>query len=279
MDKIHIQSNIKYETTDFYYHESDDVKISDDGHVAHSHKHYEIFQVLDGNITCIIDSKIYKMKKGDVALVRPLDFHVIQVEGDVYVRRVLEFTPNALMMEQTARDLLLHPFRSGRKKFNNYLPAPIIEGSNFNQLFQKISEHAKAEKDAIVDVQIALLLSSILLTLHTLTKNNDGDDDYKNNVCHMIINYINKNITKRITLSDMERELNLSKYYLSHEFSKQMGIPIAKFIIEKKMLYAEQLIESGVSPTEASDMVAYNYPNFYTNYKRIFGHSPKERKK
>lgn len=268
-----------YENESFYYHESDDIVVTEDGHVAHSHKHYEIFEVLDGYITCIIDSKVYKMKKGDVGLIRPLDFHVIQVEGDVYVRRVVEFTPSALMMEQSACDVLLHPFRTGRKKFNNFLPSHLVAQSSFDSLMSEMSRVVKSPDDGMKEVKLAVILANVLLSLHTLTWDNDGEDDYKNNVCHMIINYINKNITKRITLSDMEKALNLSKYYLSHEFSKQMGMPISKFIIEKKMLYAEQLIEAGATPTEASDAVAYNYPNFYTNYKRIFGHSPRERKK
>lgn len=279
MNTYNNDNKILYENADFYYHESDDIVQNVEGHVAHSHKHYEILQVLDGDITCIIDSKIYKMKKNDVALIRPLDFHVIQVEGDVYVRRVIEFTPNALMMEQTARDVLLHPFRTSRKKFNNFVPSSVIENSNFNSLMSTISKVLLEVNDATKEVKLALQLSNILLTLHDLTDTDDTSDAYKNNVCHLIINYINRNITKRITLADMERELNLSKYYMSHEFSKQMGMTISNFIIEKKMLYAEQLIESGMSPTEASDVVSYNYPNFYTNYKRIFGHSPKDRKK
>ena len=276
MDTYGIKITNKYETQDFYYHESDDIQLSKDDHVAHSHKHYEILQVVKGNITCIIDSKIYNMSDGDVCLIRPLDFHIIKVHGDTYIRRVVEFTPQALMMIDSARDLLLHPFRSGRKKFNNYIPSNSLLQSNFNTIVNEIADESNNPTSDIQDVKLGILLSKLLLSLHPFSIEGANTDDYKNNVCHMIIDYINKHIGEKITLSDMEKELNLSKYYMSHEFSKQMGMTIAKFIIEKKMLYAEQLIESGMSPTEASDIVAYNYPNFYTNYKKVFGKSPKQ---
>lgn len=269
-------NNKQYTTDDFYYHESDDVTVSEEGHVAHSHKHYEVMQVLKGDITCIIDSKIYKLKSGDVCLIRPNDFHIIQVDGKIYERRVVEFYPSALQMSQSAQDVLLHPFRTGRKKFNNFVPESVITNTPFNEIFDDISHQINYPNDETCAVRVALLLSNLLLSLHNIVDNSDADDYYKDNVCHTVINYINKNITKRITLSDMEKALNLSKYYLSHQFSKQMGMTISEFIIEKKMLYAEQLIESGIPPTEVANVVAYNYPNFYTNYKKIFGHSPKE---
>lgn len=247
--------------------------------ISHSHKHYELLQLLDGDTSLIIEGKIYRLTAGDVALIRPNDFHILKINDPVYFRRVLEFYPDCLKMQPAATEWLLKPFSSEEKHFNNYLPKTIIENSDFNALFNKIENtvNDKTLDKELRSVRISVLMAELLLCIHSLfLKNGEAPREYVHPVCREIISYIHKNIGKRILLTDMEKSLNLSRFYLSHEFKKHMGISIASYIVEKKILYAEKLIESGVSPTEASFAVAYNYPNFFSNYKKILHKTPKE---
>ena len=125
-------------------------------------------------------------------------------------------------------------------------------------------------------MSISVIMAEILLCLRELLPNNIPTKNHIPPICQDIINYIDKNINKRIFLTDIEKDLHLSRFYLSHEFKKHMGITISNYITEKKILYAEQLIESGESPTAASIAVAYDYPNFFTNYKKILHKTPKQ---
>lgn len=252
---------------------------TDEEFISHSHKHYELLQLLQGDTSLIIDGKIYRLTAGDVALIRPNDFHILKINDPVYFRRVLEFYPVCLNMQSAATEWLLKPFASGRKRFNNYLPKATIENSEFNAIFDKIERTVGDESldKELRSVHISVLMAELLLCIHSLfLENGEVPREYVHPVCQEVISYIHKNIGKRILLTDMEKALNLSRFYLSHEFKKHMGISIASYIIEKKILYAEQLIEAGASPTEASLAVAYNYPNFFVNYKKILHKTPKE---
>ncbi len=247
-------------------------------YVSHAHKHYELFQLLEGDISWIIDSKIYRLIPGDVILIRPNDFHILKIHGKVYARRVMEFQPTCLQMTQGASDWFLAPFHSEQKVFNNLIPKNLIDNSSFNVLFDKL-ETLITDTQTPTETRImtaSVLMAELLLCIRNLMTNNLLVKNYVSPICQSIINYINKNINKRILLSDMEKDLHLSRFYLSHEFKKHMGISISSYIIEKKIFYAEQLIESGISPTEASFAVAYDYPNFFVNYKKILHKTPKQ---
>ncbi len=54
--------------------------------------------------------------------------------------------------------------------------------------------------------------------------------------------YFDENFLNDETLSDACKKLNLDRYYLSHVFRRQTGMPPKKYLIEKRLEYAEQLL-------------------------------------
>lgn len=56
-----------------------------------------------------------------------------------------------------------------------------------------------------------------------------------------------------------------------------MNISVNNFIITKKIHYANKLIASGVSPSEAALKTGYNYyTTFFYNFKSVMGKTPSE---
>lgn len=48
-----------------------------------------------------------------------------------------------------------------------------------------------------------------------------------------------------------------------------------QYVRNKKVLYAQNLIKSGIRPTKAYTMAGFeDYTTFYRSYKLFFGHSP-----
>ncbi len=54
--------------------------------------------------------------------------------------------------------------------------------------------------------------------------------------------YFDENFLSDETLLDACKRLNLDRYYLTHIFRKQTGMPPKKYLIEKRLEYAEQLL-------------------------------------
>ena len=73
-------------------------KISEDlshnAYSMHTHNAYELIFFVDGDASHVIEDRKYKLKKGDLILIRPLSYHFIQIEGKAkYERYNILFDP------------------------------------------------------------------------------------------------------------------------------------------------------------------------------------------
>lgn len=100
-----------------------------------------------------------------------------------------------------------------------------------------------------------------------------------NEKVHQAMEYINENISGDLSVSAIAESLYVHPSYLMHLFKKETGYTIGKYISEKRLFYANQLIASGKNITEACYLSGYqNYGTFYHAYKSRYGSSPKGRK-
>lgn len=242
--------------------------------IRHSHHRYEIVEVFDGEANFTVNGRTFHGTPGDVVLIRRNDFHTITPYGDRYWRRVIEFEPSFLRTAPAVTDRLMQLFDQS-PDFNSFAPCEAVQNSLIAGLFDAI-ENAITRNESNVETSMIVYLTCLLVELGRVLHAHSDNLPTANPIVESTINYIDEHIGERIMLRDIQNALGFSGFHLSHTFPKFMGITISEYIIEKKMLYAEKLIEHGKTPTEAAAAVCYNYSNFYTNYKRILHKTPKE---
>ena len=120
-------------------------------------------------------------------------------------------------------------------------------------------------------------LSEILINMQNKSKVSDE----LIGVCHnpvvsKVIAYINENIKKNITLTDICNDLNFSRAHISNEFSRVMKIPVMTYIRYKKIIAAHQkILEGNVKINEVAYEYGFEeYSTFYRNYIKIIGKPP-----
>lgn len=271
---------INFHTQDllFFYHNATNTfsPAQSNPPYSHSHPHHEIIQLLEGNVDFLIEGKVYPLQAGDILLIRAGDYHTRKINSKIYKRRVIEFEELYLqLLTDTAKELLL-PYNTHNEDFYPLISAPIVNAYHLGSIFDKIEKTITNpnKTHSFIPIHIMSLLVEInnILVDKPIRTNN-----YTLQSITEIIKYIDEHISEKITLNDLEKTVNLSKYYISHLFKNTVGVTIANYIIERKIRYAEQLIRQGLSPTQASMMVGYyNYSNFYENYKKITRVSPKD---
>ena len=95
-----------------------------------------------------------------------------------------------------------------------------------------------------------------------------------------IINYIDYNLCKNITLDDLANYTSRSKSSVCHLFEEKMNISPKQYIIQKKLALANKLISDGTPPSVASIKVGYdNYSTFWRIYRKHFSSAPSKTKK
>ena len=84
-------------------------------------------------------------------------------------------------------------------------------------------------------------------------------------------------LTAALSIDMLAKQFFMSKYYLMHAFKDETGYTIGNYIATKRLLLARNLIEDGMSVTDACYACGYqNYSTFSRAYKKQFHSSAKE---
>lgn len=98
-----------------------------------------------------------------------------------------------------------------------------------------------------------------------------------NETVNGVVEYINRNYKKNITLREISEVFFINKDYISRIFKENMGITILKYINKVKIMNSLELIDQGYSLSEISNMVGYyEYNTFYRNFKTFTKLTPIE---
>ena len=100
---------------------------------------------------------------------------------------------------------------------------------------------------------------------------------HSNQTVDLLIDYIQKNLSKDLSIDTLSKELYLSPSYLMHQFKETTGTSLHAYITKKRLSYAIELIRNGVSATIASSQSGYqDYSTFLRNFRKIYHCTPTE---
>jgi transcriptional regulator GlxA family with amidase domain len=92
-----------------------------------------------------------------------------------------------------------------------------------------------------------------------------------------IVIYIEENLTKELSLQKLADEIELSKYQLIRSFRREEGTTPWKFLMEKRIEKAKELLEEGMSPGHAAvETGFYDQSHMNKVFRENTGKTPKE---
>ena len=243
----------------------------------HHHDFFEIYFLIAGDVTYLIDSKIVHVMPGDLLLISPRELHqvCIQPEMSAYERYVLWVDPAVIKRLSTEiSDLSL-----GLEQGHNQLRLSSQDRSRIQNLLECLHREADSS-DYGADLLRESLLTQLLVTVNRLASQQGSwmdEDSHTNQAVAQVVGYVNLHYGETITLDQLAEQFYVSKYHLSREFSHQMGISIYQYIQKKRLLIARQLLDQGKKPNEVYPLCGFNdYTCFYRAFKSEYGTSPRE---
>ena len=63
-----------------------------------------------------------------------------------------------------------------------------------------------------------------------------------------VLHYINEHYPDELSLDLLSAKFFISKYHLSHEFHRLVGTSVYRYIIQKRLVIAKQMLANGVAP-------------------------------
>ena len=268
----HRQSMQRKDFEVFHYKESNPDTVN-----IHHHDFYEIYFFLGGDVSYWVEGKTFKLDRGDLLLINPMELHhPITQPSSPYERVVLWIDRNYLASLCTPELDLTACFRTGNQNQINLLHPTVLERRRFEELFDLLNQEAYGSELGS-SFYAQSLLFQLMIVVNRMAQSGSMPVPILEppNLVSQITSYINRHYSEEISLDTLAKEFYVSKYYLSHEFSKQIGTSIYRYITLKRLTVAKELIADGKLAGEVYIHCGFhNYPTFYRAFKSEYGISP-----
>lgn len=240
----------------------------------HVHDDYEIYLFLEGDSRFVIEENSYDLESGDIIIIRKNQLHrVYHNSGKRYHRIVFNILPEFFLKECPEYH---EQFANPTNHIGNKIDAKTVRACGIYDAVMRIKKYS----DNFENKDSTIVKSIIIEMLHLInsTKSTSGTS-VGNSQLKQVIEYINKNYTSDISLSDIEKKFFISKYHLCHIFPSATGLTVYQYITKKRLAYARELIRVGSTISDAAENAGFNnYSSFYRAYIAEYGVTPKNDK-
>lgn len=234
------------------------------GFFKHAHTMYEILFFIDGDADYMVENRKYELKKGDILLIHPMNYHYLVLRSDrPYERIVINFEEHiadfdklGLLFDET--DLIR------------------TNAAFFTDWYERVDSFARS----LPDEDLKKLITHMLVELLYLVQSHRNETEPVPEIgvsplVNKALKLIDENLAGEISVEHLATELFVSKSHLQHTFTQEMGISPKRYAQNKRLLRAQNLLRTGEKATRIFDKVGYtDYSSFYRAYKKLFGVSP-----
>lgn len=240
-----------------------------DYRVPHLHREVELVLYYGGKTEAYADSVAYSLLPGDIFITFPNQIHKYETHAteEFYLMIVKpELIPELLDVFQMSAP-----------------SSSVIRGMANEPLVRMLAERIellwrdRRGKGPYFRQQIhgyLLALFSEIISRMAVNSIPVADSD----TLRTIVSYCSRNFSSNLSLSVLEENLHLNKYYISHLFSGRLGLRFNDYVNSLRVSEAcRYLLNSTHSITEISDLVGFNTPRTFNRaFLRQIGTTPSE---
>ena len=257
-----------------------DVSFSNAKVSLHSHNFYEILYCTN---TCgaeyLLGAERYRLQKGDIIFVPPGISHRPLLPAQMpepYQREVLWINADLIR----ALEPLL-PIGTTAKKISYMLRTAGTQWEFLGKLFHTGVQESELQKP---HWESAVLGNTITLLTHLYRAMYDHHAPAlkaeKQDLLAQVLEYIDANLSKKLTLADTAKHFFVSESTISQTFRKQMDISFYHFVTQRRLIAAKMLILEGFHLDAVNEQVGFSdYSTFYRAFKQEYGISPRQFRK
>ncbi len=234
-------------------------KDDENRHKNHFHQECEIYINVSGEVSFVVEDKIYPIKYGDIIITRPYEnHHCVYYSDELHRHYCILFGGNEL------KNIL--PAFFDRKAGEKNLIS--LDGESFNKLTSlcdKLSEeHSKACYTDFFG----------LLRIIDEGKTKDESDCFSG-ITYKALSYINRNLCENFCIKELSGYVHVSVNTLERLFKKSVGMSPSGYILERKLSLSAKLLCEGYSVSQAAQLSGFgDYSHYIAKFKRRFGVTP-----
>lgn len=238
-----------------------DCNMSENQFDAHVHEECEIYINLSGDVSFMVENRLYPVSYGNIIITRPFEYHHCIYHSDKIHKHFW------ILFSASGNEKFLDVFFNRKLGEGNFMSLPIEETEELISLCHELTEK-------IDDSAQRYYKFFKLLTLLQNAESISIRDTYSQEVL-TAINYINANLSNSISIKEVAKRACVSVNTLERHFQKTLNVSPNSYIKKKRLAYAAKLLASGCSVAEASENSGFSdYSSFIALFKKTYGLTP-----
>ena len=247
--------------------------------IYQSHHCYEIYFLLQGSIRVIVDELELNPVLGETLIYPPNCMHrITHTDSTVPYERFYIYLSKEYLSAVSTADYSfiqeLEQLTAGGRCF--FRPGE----EAVRELTEKADEIIEAARDtspAAVLANRCRMTMYLIRLLGLLKESIASTEDSASSRMNELIRYIHQNAAQPLSLDQLEEVFGISKYVLLHEFKDYTGMSVYQYILTRRVILAQQLIQQGAKPNQACEQSGFSdYTSFYRAFKARTGKSPNQ---
>lgn len=169
-------------------------------------------------------------------------------------------------------------FKQAYANQSHVLRLAATKGSRLADTIKGLDSTLRETNEYANELYQKLLFLEFLIQLNRITLH--GGIEYINTFSSNkkiveILDFLNKNLTNRISIDELADKFYMSRYHLMHTFKEETGCTIGSYITTKRLLLARDMIRDGSSVSAACDACGFgSYSSFIRAYRKQFHSTP-----
>ena len=246
----------------------------------HHHEFYKIVIFISGDAQYSIEGRTYNLKPWDILLIGKNELHKCNVNTSVPYERLVIWLKDDIETNDKYFKNLTNCIKSSQERNTHLLRLRENSCNIIKNLVPKILKYNKSKDPYDIALRNSFLIQALVILNKAYIKNRNvdvTDDIFYDKTTEKIMKYINDNLQESLSIDELADEFELSKHYLMRKFKKQTGHSIHNYIIQKRLIYALELMKEKSCMYEIAETAGFNeYSTFVRAFKKNYGLSPKK---
>lgn len=248
----------------------------------HYHEFDKLILLLGGRVTYVVEGVTYFLRPWDVLLVQHNLIHKPIIDPvEPYERVVIWLDREWLAARSDPGEALDNCFDIARERGFHLLRTDAERRLQYMQSIQRLEEAVRSEEFGsarLADTLCQQLLIAVNRDILRSRTAQEETDSYRlDPKMEEVLKYIAAHLEEDLSVDVLARQFYISRYYLMHRFKDVTGYTVHRYINQKRLLRAGELIRSGVPVMKAAEQSGFSeYSTFLRAFQNTFHMSPRE---
>ena len=239
--------------------------------LPHTHHFTELFYVISGQGNFLIEDQLITVRENDMVIINPNVEHT-EKSLDSSPLEYIVFGVDGLTFQFGERNTPVsygyYNYSSDKKHLLNFSQLMIREITEKKRGYERVCH-------AILEVLIIYITRNERLGLLSLESTRIPKE------CALVKRYLDSNYAQPITLDSLAESTHINKFYLSHTFTKYLGMSPITYLIHRRLeVSKDMLTQTNHSIAEIASSTGFASQSYFSQiFRKFTGMSPNQYRK